>query len=404
MKILFLCNKSPYPAREGGPIAMNMMIEGLIRAGHQVKVLAVNSEKYHVAPESIPLSYREMTGIELVDIDLRIRIPDALLNLFSTKSYHVERFISAAFRKKLLDILSVEKFDVVQFEMLFMSPYLGDVQRNSNAVTVLRAHNIEHLIWERMARNEKSPLKKWYISHLAETLKNYELSVIKGYDGIAAITYKDAEFFQKIIQGSGQAKPAVTDIPFGLDPGSYSSSREKIHFPSIFSLGAMDWLPNNEGIYWFLEKVWPELHRRFPDLRFYIAGRHMPEWLTNSRHENVEVIGEVEDAVQFMNSKAIMVVPLFSGSGIRIKIIEGMAAGKTIVSTSIGAEGIGYTNGENILIADDPEEFIRQIASCISDRGMFDSIGISARTLIETSYNRDLLIQKLLAFYQKIRG
>ena len=403
MKILFLCNKSPYPAREGGPIAMDMMIEGLIQAGHKVKVLAINSEKYNIDPEQIPSTYKEKTGIELVEIDLRIKVPDALLNLFSTKSYHVQRFISQAFRNKLLEILTNEKFDVVQFEMLYMSPYLEDVKRNSDAITILRAHNIEHLIWERMARNEPNPFKKWYVGHLAKTLKNYELSVIHGFDGIAAITQKDADFFHDQIRNGNGKKPFIISIPFGLDPGQYPCTPETVEFPSLFSLGSMDWIPNNEGISWFLEKVWPDLNRNFPELRFYIAGRHMPEWLQNSNYDHVEVIGEVEDAGEFMNSKAIMIVPLFSGSGIRIKIIEGMAAGKTIVSSTIGAEGIGYTDNKNILIADDPESFIRQITLCLQDKEKFHSLGKEARSLIETSYNRDLLIRKLIGFYQKIQ-
>jgi glycosyltransferase involved in cell wall biosynthesis len=404
MKILFLCNKSPYPAREGGPIAMDMMIEGMIRAGHHVKVLAVNSEKYTVDPETIPSSYKEKTGIEFVDMDLRIRKPAAFLNLFSAKSYHVQRFISKAFKKKLLEILSVEKFDVVQFEMLYMSPYLVDVRNNSNAITVLRAHNLEHLIWERLALNEVNFLKKWYLGHLSKTLKHYELSVIRRFDGIVAITQKDAGFFQDQLRDCSGKKPSVIAIPFGLDPGQYSYTPETVLFPSVFSLGSMDWIPNVEGIRWFLEKVWPELNRLFPDLRFYIAGRHMPDWLLNSNYNQVEVVGEVEDARRFINSKAIMVVPVFSGSGIRIKIIEGMAAGKTIVSTTIGAEGISYTDEKNILIADDPEGFISRIAGCIRNKEKFLSIGMEARSLIEHSYNRDQLIRDLLAFYQNIRG
>jgi glycosyltransferase involved in cell wall biosynthesis len=130
----------------------------------------------------------------------------------------------------------------------------------------------------------------------------------------------------------------------------------------------------------------------------------MPEWIRKSSYNQVEITGEVDDANRFMNSKAIMVVPLFSGSGIRIKIIEGMAAGKTIVSTSIGAEGIEYTNGKNILIANDPDSFITQVASCIENKEKFEGIGKQARLLIETSYNRADLIRKLIAFYQKIRG
>ena len=107
---------------------------------------------------------------------------------------------------------------------------------------------------------------------------------------------------------------------------------------------------------WFVENCWPGLHQQFPNLKFYVAGRNAPAWLINKFHyPNIEFVGEVEDAYRFMNSKSIMIVPLFSGSGMRIKIIEGMALGKTIVSTEIGAEGIEVSDNENILIATDAD-------------------------------------------------
>ena len=124
MNILILCNKSPYPAREGGPMAINMIIEGLISANHQVRVLAMNTNKYSVNPDDIPSEYREKTGIELVDVDLTFNPVKAFINLFTGRSFHVERFISGAFSLKLKEILEKEQFDIIQFEMPFMSPYL----------------------------------------------------------------------------------------------------------------------------------------------------------------------------------------------------------------------------------------------------------------------------------------
>ncbi|MCX6245681.1 MAG: glycosyltransferase [Bacteroidetes bacterium] len=401
MKILLLCNKSPFPAREGGPIAMNMILEGLIRAGHTVKVLAINSNKYKVDIDSIPSEYRKKTGIELVDVDLSIKPLGAFLNLFSSRSYHVERFISGDMEQALIRILQSEKFDVVQFEMLFMSPYLDVVRKYSAAKIVLRTHNIEHLIWKRIADTTKNPLKRIYLRHLVRTLKNYECSVVRNFDGIAAITEKDATFFRSLA-GMEKDHPPVISIPFGIDPECFPETKEEPEFPSLFSIGAMDWIPNLEGICWFLEKVWPELHSRFPLLRYTLAGRHMPQWLKEKGYPGVEVAGEVDDALAFMRTKAILVVPLFSGSGIRIKIIEGMAAGKTIVSTAIGAEGIRCSHGKDIFIADDTEAFIRSISACVEDKKLCESVGRNARKLILEEYNRDSIISKLLGFYQKI--
>ena len=171
MKILLLCNKPPYPASEGGPMAMNSIITGLLEAGHQVKILAVNSEKFNIKASDIPDEYRKKTGIELIDVDLSIRPLKAFTNLFTRKSYHVERFISKEFRERLIKVLEKEQFDVVQLEMLFMAPYVEDIRAHSKALIVLRAHNVEHKIWERIAKETKFFIKRWYINHLAKTLK-----------------------------------------------------------------------------------------------------------------------------------------------------------------------------------------------------------------------------------------
>jgi glycosyltransferase involved in cell wall biosynthesis len=419
MRILFLCNKSPWPPKEGGPMAMNMFIEGLSEAGHQVKVLAVNSYKYNIVLSDIPPAYQVKTGIELIDLDLRVKPVDAFLNLFTGKSYHVQRFISDRFRKRVVAALSDGEFDVVQLETLFMCPYISTIRAHSKARIVLRAHNIEHLIWQRIAGETKNPLKKWYLRHLAETLKNYEENVLPGCDGILAISPTDAIYFKEALlekgrrqnaKGKGQnAKPGETcipviDIPFGIDPGKDINKAVLLEFPSLFSLGSMNWIPNQEGIRWFLQDVWPDVHNQFPDLKYYLAGREMPEWMHSLKLPNVIVLGEVEDAGEFLASKSVMIVPLFSGSGIRVKIIEGMSAGKTIISTSIGAEGIHYTNRENILIADAPCEFFEMISICVTNPEFCKKVGKQARTLIENDYNAKTLIRKLVVFYQQLPG
>ena len=428
MKILILCNKSPYPAKEGGPIAINMIVEGLIKAGNAVKVLAMNTNKYSVVAGEIPNDYKKRTGIELVYVDLGIRPLQAFFNLFSNRSFHVERFISDDYKIKLKEILLHEQFDIVQFEMIYMSPYLEIVKQYSSAKTILRAHNIEHKIWERIAETTKNPLKRFYLLHLAKRLKNYELAILNKFDGIATISDVDAEFYRQFAvpchkpedQNSTFLKPKnirtgegngllasktgfhITTIPFGIDLSKYPLKPKLEGLTTLFSIGAMNWIPNAEGIHWFLESVWPHVTKRFPDLQYYIAGREMPEWMIKSSYRNVIIEGEVEDALQFMQDHSLMIVPLFSGSGIRIKIIEGMALGKAIISTSIGAEGIGYQHMKNILIADSPSGFIEMISAFIKNKSLSKDLGKNARHLIETEYNQDTIIQNLLAFYQKI--
>ena len=357
MKILLLCNKSPWPPLEGGPIAMNAMVSGLITAGHEVKVLAINSNKYNISLESIPEDYRLKTGIDAVYIDLSVKPLQAFLNLFTGRSFHVERFISEDFRLALTTILKNEKFDIIQFETLFTSPYLPLIRQLSDARVVLRAHNIEHLIWHRIAEGCTNPLKKLYLFHLSRTLRKYEIRTLKQVDGIAAITEKDAEFFRSVAP-----ETPVTSIPFGIssaETGENIIKRKEAGYPTLFHLGSMNWIPNQEGIRWFLKKVWPEVSTMFPDLKFHIAGREMPGWIKEINVKGVFVDGEVPDAMAYIKSHSVMIVPLFSGSGIRIKIIEGMLAGKAVITTTIGAEGIDGKDGVHFLIANDTAGFIR---------------------------------------------
>ena len=397
MRILLLCNKPPYPASEGGPMAMNSIITGLLEAGHQVKVLAINSEKYNVKESDIPEEYKQKTGIELIDVDLTVKPLNAFLNLFTRKSYHAERFISEDFKKRLAEVLDKEQFDVVQLEVLFMAPYVETIRQHSKAMIVLRAHNVEHKIWERIAKDTKSPLKRWYINHLAKTLKEFELNALETVDGVAAITRKDAAFFRKYC-----SKPVI-DIPFGVYPEQFDPKYEIEGKPKFYHIGSMNWMPNEEGIRWFVDEVLPKTVEKVPDFVYHLAGRSMPEWLTSMKNPHVDVVGEVPDAKEFVTNHDVAIVPLLSGSGIRIKIIESMALGKTVITTRVGAEGILYDEEVNIIIAENKAKMVEAIRSLNENPETAVRIGQAARKLVEETYDNRKIIARLLMFYEQIK-
>ncbi len=397
MKILLLCNKPPYPASEGGPMAMNSIITGLLEAGHQVKVLAVNNAKYNVKESDIPEEYGKKTGIELIDVDLGIKPLKAFLNLFTRKSYHVERFISKDFKARLTELLQKEQFDVVQLEMLYMAPYVETIREHSKAMIVLRAHNVEHKIWERIAKETKFFLKRWYVNHLAKTLKDYELSALETVDGIAAITRKDAAFFRKYC-----SKPII-DIPYGVYPEAFTPKSEIEGHPKFYHIGSMNWIPNEEGIRWFIDEVLPKTVEKVPMFVYHLAGRNMPEWLTTLNNPNVDVIGEVPDAKAFVAENDVAIVPLLAGSGIRIKIIESMAMGKTVITTRVGAEGILYDEEVNIIIAENKAKMVEAIRSINENPQIAERIGREARKLVENTYDNRKIIARLLMFYEQIK-
>jgi glycosyltransferase involved in cell wall biosynthesis len=231
---------------------------------------------------------------------------------------------------------------------------------------------------------------------LSSTLERYEKSILNAYDGIVPISPVDAPFF---IENS--SKPVLA-LPTGINPDKLPVQNNNHPDHALFHIGAMNWMPNEEGIRWFTEQVWPIVHNKLPHLKVHLAGREMPDWLKNLEMENVIIEGEVENAYDFIQSKSILIAPLFSGSGIRIKIIESMALAKAVISTSIGAEGINYTHNKNILIANTAEEFASAIEMLYADSETTRKIGLAARNLILEEHNTPKIIQQLVNFYQHI--
>ena len=397
MKILMLCNKSPWPKREGGPIAMHAMISGLLNAGHTIKVLAANTNKYNVDPLSIPEDFKANTGIEFVDIDLSLSFSGALYNFLTGKSYHVSRFHTKAFALKITDVLKRDTYDIIQLETLQMATYLDIIHRYSKAPVVLRAHNIEHKIWQRIAENCPNPFKRLYINHLYRSLKRFEIGILNKMDGIVAITPVDARNFDRLSHSTN-----IISIPFGINLDTLPENIVQPDEASLFHIGTMNWYPNEESIKWMITQVWPQVSQRLPEIELHLAGRYMPDWLKNLSVPRIIVDGEVPDVWEYMQRFSIMVVPLFSGSGIRIKIVEAMAAGKAIITTAIGAEGINYENGQHLIIAKDAKSFTEAVVKVCKDKQLRDNLGKNARMLIAKEHDNNKLMQKLTLFYTEL--
>ncbi len=394
MKILQLCHKPPNPPRDGGCIAMNNISEGLIRQGHQLKILTIHTHKHGFDPALLNEEYLTSTRIESVFVDTKINLVDAFSSLITQDSYNVSRFFSADFNINLQRILRKEKFDVVLLESLFMTPYIDTVRRFSKSHVILRSHNLEYIIWERVAKGSRNPAKKSYLQLLARQLKKYELKILSQVDGIVSISKTDEKKYLTL----GYSGP-ITTIPFGIDTHKINYSADSIPELSAFHLGSMDWMPNVEGVSWFLDEVWPKVQQSQIQIPLYLAGRKMPEEIASRKDQNVIIEGEIPDAFAFMQKHGIMIVPLLSAGGIRVKIIEGMALGKAIISTTIGAEGIDYQKGKNIIIADTPKEFVDAINFLTKNPNEIVKIGREARKLVSEKFDNDKLTTELVNFF-----
>jgi glycosyltransferase involved in cell wall biosynthesis len=397
MKILQLAHKVPWPPKDGETIAILTLSKGFFLHGHHVTVLAMNTEEHHIEKEDIPEHLAAEIDFHIVNIPTNNSLGKILQNLFlSDLPLHAERCISNAYHDALIRLLSENKFDVIQIEGLYLCPYIPVIRKYSDALVAYRAHNIEHEIWQR-TNQIAGVWRFFYLRRLVRRLKKFELNFLNQYDVLVSITERDGYILDQL----GNRKPRYTSQT-GIHLSSLIPTAKNLEYPSLFHIGALDWPPSQEGLLWFLNSCWPAIHEKYPSLKFYIAGRNVPAWIESRfKSDDVIFLGEVEDAYTFMNSKAIMIVPLHSGTGMRIKIIEGMALGKAIVSTSVGCEGIPAIDHENILIADKPQDFIGSVDALVADKSLFERLCKNSVDFIRAKFDNLAIVGALVDFYKQ---
>ena len=399
MNILLVCNKFPSPPRDGGSLASYNMAKGLAEAGNRVDLLAMNTSKHYSLngnPDSV------IPGINLtrkVFVDTSVSYTGLILNLlFSSLPYNAKRFISSEFERELTSLLRETSYDIVQLEGLYLSPYVKYIRYNSNALIVYRAHNIEYIIWESYCRRERNPLKKMYLGNLYRRIRSFELSFVNKYDLLVPITNLDHEYFKRM----GNKQPAIV-APFGMYPYKlpiYNSLGREYH--CLQYIGALDWMPNIDGLDWFIRKVWGKLKNQRKELRFFVAGRNAKSGYTKQLVKSmIDFRGEVENASEFLFETGILVVPLFSGSGIRVRIIEAMLMGKPIIATSFAVSGIPVESGKHLLLADDENTFTESVEKMLDNPEWAFRIGNNARDFVLSHYNNGIIMKELTAFYKK---
>jgi len=398
MKILLLTKKFPYPLKDGESQAIHGLSKSLSELGCEVSLLAMNTSKHFFSGTELPEKMAHYREVRTVAVDNSISPVDAFTNLMRGTSYHISRFDQPEYHETLAAWLKEETFDVVQLETLYLSPYIPTIRRNSEAQVVMRSHNVEHEIWERCSTNIRFAPKRWYLRHLTRQLKDYEQAQLNQYDLLLPITARD----QKRFAGMGFRGDSHV-LPIGLDTvcgePNYDSFRNA---PNLHFIGSLDWLPNLEGLQWFLNDVWPAIHRRFPELEFHIAGRNMPESLKQLRMKNITVHGEVDCSCKFISAHSISIVPLLSGGGMRAKILEAMALGRVVISTSIGLEGINAKHRRDLFVTDTPLQFADAIGDCIDRGRKLERIGRAAATRFHKKYDRRTLAARLLERYHKL--
>lgn len=402
MHILQVSPRVPFPLHDGGAIGIYNITAGLLRAGHRVTMLAINTPKHHQPADALAHlgpNFRLVT----VAVDTRLKPLKALRNLlFSGVPYNAERFISSEVIGALVALIQAEKFDVIQYEGTYMAWYhewlSSEELTPERTVNVLRAHNIEYVIWERLAKGEKNLAKRRYLSQLATRLHSFEKEYLWCFDGVAAITEEDIVRLKEL----GCPEP-IALIPAAVEMSSFQPDPAiEPRLRSVFMIGSLNWLPNLEGLDWLLREVWPAVHAELPDLELHVAGTGTPPHLLAPRTDNVFIHGFVGSAAAFMRQYDLMLVPLLSGGGMRIKIIEGMALGKAILSTGLGAEGIAVRDGHDVVLRDGAPAWQAALHDYYHGRLPVGPLGAAAARTAADVYDNNRVTERFEALYAQL--
>ncbi len=399
MKILLLCNKAPFPPQDGSAIAVANMAKGMVQNGVEVSILAINTKKHFKADGEIPSAILNSLQYQSVYQNTDVTALGAFGNLFSQDSYFVSRFFFEDYKQALIQKLQSQKFDVVQLEGVFMASYIPVIRQYSKAKIVLRAHNVEFIIWERWLSTSSQLLKNIYLTIQKNRLKKYELNAFKSVDAIVPITSVDADVIQKLVP---QAKifPSIT----GTDLEQYPFVEKAKEPNTIFYFGSMDWMPNIEAVEWFHKNCWEEVKQSNNLVKWVIAGKNMPQNIAmlGENDDRILIQENVESAAVFYQTYNIMLAPILSGSGLRIKLVEGISYGKPIVTTAIGMEGLSCEDKKEVMIANNAPAFTKAVVALLEHNQKQEKLSQAARKYAEEHFDNTKLTSDLLRFYGQL--
>ncbi len=390
MRVLQICPRVPFPVKDGGAAAMWTIHQGLKSQNIDAHIFAINTLK-HFVDGSVISQFPEITA---VTIDTSVNVKDAFVNLFKQSSYNIDRFFSVEAEQKLIELLQSKSFDIVQLEGIYVVNYIATIKKYSNAKIVLRSHNIEYTLLEQHSTLQNNFLKKIYLNYLANKLKKTEIKFTSQYNGIAVISKPEHYFYASLT-----SPKKIVHIPFGIEISTKKENKttNKLKF---YFVGALDWQPNLEGVTWLIEKVWKAYFINNPTIELHIAGKNTPEELKKLSTKNLFIHGEVADINQFINDKNIMLCPLFSGSGMRIKLVEALANTKPVIATKLAAEGIDIENENCGWLAENELDYKTKIEFCISNS--IEQYANNAYALAEKNYNQQKITANLVQFYNTI--
>lgn len=401
LSILFLTNRFPYPIVDGQSRRTHNILKGLSR-NHEVVLLSLFDESAPVEPHALEHIRQWCAAVELFSIPSKTLSVSMVMrflgSLASMDPYTIWRHRSDPFLKRVEVLVKGGKFDLVHCDIL---PVVYAIRDLGGIYRAFTDHDVSFLKAERMADTSRNPLLKLLHRLEAVKLKRLEGRILQQVDLGVVVSDVDRNILSRLYP-----KANLCVVANGVDVGEFEPSQGREGEGSLVWVGGFDNYPNREGIYFFFDEVYSFLKGRVPQVQIDVIGGGVTPTLLDyaAADSSIHIHGYVNDPVSYIQRATVFIVPILSGSGTRLKLLEAMATGKAIVTTTIGCEGIEGEHGVHYLVADDPYLFAESVGILLSDTALREKLGKNARQLAVERYDWKKLCEKMEVIYQTACG
>lgn len=398
LKIVWVKSGPLHPPDTGGKIRTFNMLK-VLRHRHNVHYIAFRepdgvaqsrADEYSQAQTWVPRKEKPRGSLPFYAAVAQNAIRRGL-------PFVLENYVSSDMERAVGEVVRQQRPDLIVCDFLTPATNVLPQAKALGAKTLLFEHNVEALIWERMAANA-SGLRRLHLWDQWRRMERWERRLASQFDGVVAVSEEDAALLRDRLR----LRNVLGSVPTGVDTIYFSTAPRKPSRRSLLFLGSMDWMPNIDGVLWFAREVLPKVREQMPDVRVKIIGRNPPASIRALAADlAIEVTGTVPEVQPHVHECRVIAVPLLAGGGTRIKIFEAMAMGVPVISTTIGAEGLPVRHGEEIEIADDAESFAKGTLKLLADAAAASRMAANARELMEQRFSWRFAASKFVELCQQ---
>ena len=397
LKVLVLDEEFPYPTNNGKR-TRSFNLYRRLATKFQIRYVGYGED------DSVAAKAFRAEGIEPISVARRMppRQGSAfylrlLANLVSPLPYIVTSHYSQSYRDVVLASLAEFQPDLVLCEW---TPYAIYVKKLLSVKKLVSTHNVEADIWQRYYENETNLLRRWYIREQWRKVERFERAAVSWVDGAVAVSELDCA---RLATECPELRVAV--VTNGVDLDYFRPLPLPIQGCHVVFTGSMDWRPNQDGAHYFIRETLPLLRVARPDLECTFVGRNPPVDIQRlAEVPGVHITGTVDDVRPYVERASVYVVPLRIGGGSRLKILEALAMGRAVVSTTVGAEGLDVVHDRHVVLADDPRSFAQAVLRLLDDSKRCQELAAEGRRLVEQRYGWDALAERLEGFIHEVAG